>query len=140
MILYLDTSSLAKLYLKEDGTEKVKSLSSSARTVFSSLTTYVEARSALARATAAHRLTGEEYRRALGAFETEWRTFSIRDVTLSLVRFAGDLAEKHLLRGFDAIHLASAVTLQSELGEPITFSSADERLMSAAQAESLSIP
>lgn len=48
-----------------------------------------------------------------------------------------DLAEKHALRGFDAIHLASAVTLREELSSPVTFSCSDNKLKKASQREKL---
>ena len=35
-------------------------------------------------------------------------SFKDRGITDGLLRLAGDLAEKYLLRGFDSIHLASA--------------------------------
>jgi len=53
---------------------------------------------------------------------------------------AGDLAEKHGLRGFDAIHLASAVTLREKLASPVTFSCYDIRLQNASQREKLDLP
>ncbi len=137
MILYLDTSSLLKLYLREERTEAVKTLLDKADGVATSLIAYVETRSGLARARRGGRLGAGEHDASRRAFETDWATFAATDVTEPLVRLAGDLAEKHALRGFDAIHLASALTLQRELGEQITFSASDDRLMSAAQAEGL---
>jgi len=53
---------------------------------------------------------------------------------------AGDLAEKHDLRGFDAIHLASAVTLREKLASDFTFSCCDMRLQIASQREKLDQP
>jgi len=43
----------------------------------------------------------------------------------------------HPLRGFDAVHLASGLTLKSALGEEVTFAAADGRLLRAAAAENL---
>jgi len=85
-------------------------------------------------------LTPSEFRTATAAFEADWISYSVREATAPLVRFAGDLAEKHVVRGFDAIHLASALTLKRELGEDVTFSSADGRLTAAASAEGLLVP
>ena len=53
---------------------------------------------------------------------------------------AGDLSEKHSLRGFDAIHLASAVTLREKLASGVTFSCSDMRLQIASQREKLDQP
>jgi hypothetical protein len=43
------------------------------------------------------------------------------------------------LHRIDAIHLASALTLGRELGEPMTFIAADARLLDAAEAEKLRV-
>jgi len=50
---------------------------------------------------------------------------------------ARDLIQRHPLRGFDAVHLASALSLKNALGEEVTFSAADGRLLRAAGAENL---
>jgi len=137
VILYLDTSSLLKLYFGEAGTPVIKALTGRARVLASSIIGYVETRSGLVRGHRGGRLTDDRYAAALRAFEAEWATYVVRDVTQALVREAAGLAERHFLRGLDAIHLASALTLQRELGDPVTFSSADGRLTAAASAEGL---
>jgi hypothetical protein len=52
-----------------------------------------------------------------------------------------DLAERHGLRGYDAVHLAAAVFVrrdrQAHAPPPITFVSADREQCSAAAAEGL---
>jgi hypothetical protein len=50
---------------------------------------------------------------------------------------SGDLAEKHALRGFDSIHLASALTLQRELSSPVMFSCFDDNLQKASEHEGM---
>jgi hypothetical protein len=50
---------------------------------------------------------------------------------------ARDLLRKHPLKGFDAIHLASAIRLRTALTEDMMFAAADARLLSAARAERL---
>ncbi len=135
--LYLDTSSLLKLYLLEIGTPETQALRDRADSVATSLVAYPEARSGLARALRSGRITPEDYLTLVAAFEADWVMYLVQDVTDTLARLAGDLAEKHHLRGYDAVHLASAITLQRELGEPVTFSAWDERLVSAAASEGL---
>ena len=46
-------------------------------------------------------------------------------------------SHRHPLRGFDAIHLASALMLKRALGEEVIFAAADVRLLQAAGAERL---
>jgi predicted nucleic acid-binding protein len=137
VILYLDTSSLLKVFFREEGTSAVQALTEQARTVACSIIGYVEARSAFVRAVRGGRLTVPEHTVALDAFERGWATYFVREVNESLVREAAALAEKHYLRSLDAIHLASALTLRRELREEVTFSAADGRLMAAASAEGL---
>jgi hypothetical protein len=45
--------------------------------------------------------------------------------------------QRHALRGFDGIHLASALTLQAGWGETVLVAGADQRLLRAAAAEGL---
>ena len=58
----------------------------------------------------------------------------LHDEVLQLAR---TLCERHTLRGLDAIHLASALSLKTALGEAMTFAAADARLLRAAEAEDL---
>jgi hypothetical protein len=50
---------------------------------------------------------------------------------------ARGLIQRHGLRAFDAIHLASALELQAAANEPVTFVVADQRLLRAAAGERL---
>lgn len=50
-----------------------------------------------------------------------------------------DLAWKHRVRGYDAVHLASGLVWQAGLGAGVTFATFDVHLWKAAQAESLSV-
>jgi predicted nucleic acid-binding protein len=56
------------------------------------------------------------------------------ELTARLEKEAGDLAEKHALGGFDAIHLASALTISAI---PVVVATWDGRLHQAAQATGL---
>jgi len=61
------------------------------------------------------------------------------DVTEQVVRRVRELVRRHPLRGYDAIHLAAALELASELGAAVTFVTADEKLGRAARAERLPV-
>lgn len=137
MILYVDTSVLLKLYILEPDSYSVRAALSSADSLASSLVTYAESRAGLARALRGMRLNPEEYERALANFANDWTNVIPLDVDHALVRMAGDMAQQYALKGFDAIHLASAVAFQRALDEPVHFSAADERLVAAAAAEGL---
>ncbi|EDN65160.1 hypothetical protein BGP_6579 [Beggiatoa sp. PS] len=52
---------------------------------------------------------------------------------------AAEMVLTHNLRGFDAVHLASAIFLQEQLQQPLPFSTFDNRLRQAAIAENLQV-
>lgn len=136
MILYLDTSSLIKLYVEENGSSEIESLVGQATLVCTSVVAYPEARSALARLSREGALTSDEHSLARADLDEDWPRYLAIEVSGAVWRAAGDLAEKHALRGFNSLHLASFLYLVDEgLGEPVQFSSFDGRLNGAAQAE-----
>jgi predicted nucleic acid-binding protein len=137
MILYLDTSSLVKLYVKEDGSDEVKALLSAARVVATSQAAYAEACAAFAKKHRQGDFTDEQYHTVITNLQQHWDAYFALDVSWPISKLAGALAERHSIRGFDAIHLASALTLKTRLGSKITFSSSDHKLEDAARAESL---
>lgn len=140
MILYLDTSSLVKLYVPEAGSDSVERLVETTEVVATSRLAYVEARAAFARKRRERGMTPVDYRTVIQDFDRDWESYFTVDVSEALVRMAGQLAEKHALRGYDAIHLASAVTIRQHGDQRVTFSCFDTRLRHAARREGLSIP
>jgi predicted nucleic acid-binding protein len=108
--VYFDTSALIKLIVAEDGSELAAELWADHRAACNVLG-YAEARAALAAATRAKRLTGQAHRRAVAALDALHAELLVIGVDEKLVHDAGDLAEKHALRGYDAVHLASALAL-----------------------------
>lgn len=136
MILYLDTSSLVKLYVEESGSREVERLVAEASLVCTSVIAYAETRSALARLCREDALTAEEHVLAKADLERDWSHYLALEVTPEVWQAAGDLAEKHALRGFDSLHLASFLHLaRTDFGEPARFSAFDDRLNRAAKAE-----
>jgi uncharacterized protein len=135
LILYLDTSSLVKLYVEESGTQETERLVDGALLVCTSVVAYAEARSALARLRRERRLSEEDHEMAKTDLDEDWPRYLAIEVTREIWKAAGDLAEKHALRGFDSLHLASFLHLaDAGLGEPAQFSSFDDRLNDAANA------
>ncbi|HVF59974.1 MAG TPA: type II toxin-antitoxin system VapC family toxin [Thermoanaerobaculia bacterium] len=135
MILYLDTSSLVKLYLEEEHSDLVREWVESAEAVATSRVAYPEALSAFARRRQADDVSAEDFELLRQACETDWPSF----VLLPLgERRAGGLAVKHVLRGFDAVHLSAALDLVEQLAaESIVFSAFDAKLLDAARAEGI---
>jgi uncharacterized protein len=55
----------------------------------------------------------------------------------SIMELTRELVLRHPLRGFDAIHLASALRLRERIGEAVQFVASDRRLLVAAKNEGL---
>ena len=137
MILYLDTSALVKLYVEEAGTAAVVSRVEDAEAVATARVSYAEARAALARHRREGALSPTELRRAVRELDREWGMYNVVDLNDPLVRRAGALAERHALRGYDAVQLAAALDLRAA-GSEVSFLSFDARLNRAARRERLS--
>ncbi len=134
MTLYLDTSSLVKLYVAEAETDVVRRLVDDAAVVATSVVAYAETRAALARLRRESELTASGFAAAKREFEKEWPTYLTLDVTDSLSRTAGELADRYGLRGFDSVHLAAFADVARRAGTRETrFSSFDDRLSQAAR-------
>jgi predicted nucleic acid-binding protein len=132
--LYLDTSSLVKLYVAEAGSNDVRQLVDEAAVVATSTVAYAETRAALASLRRDGRLTASKLAVAKGELEAQWSTFLSLDASYALCRAAGELAERYRLRGFDSIHLAAFAEVARRAGASNTrFSSFDDRLNAAAR-------
>ena len=134
MILYLDTSAWLKLYVAERGTEEVTAAVQSAELIAISRIAYAEARAALARLLREKRTTRVEHRRRIAALDADYGEVLKVEVSEEVVRQAGELAESHALRGFDAIQLASARWLARKTRKPVRLLAFDQRLNEAASA------
>jgi predicted nucleic acid-binding protein len=135
VILYLETSSLVKLYVREPDSDAVRELISAADVVATSILAYAEARAAFARKRREKGISDAAYKSVKEALERDWPSYFILSAAGQTVKTAGDLAEKHALRGFDALHLASALDLRLSGASSIRFLTADNRLRDAARAE-----
>ncbi len=137
MILYLDTSALVKLYAEEIGSEVVRRAVADAGLVATSLLSYAEARSALARKHRGEEITRSTLNRLRQEFERDWERLHLLPVDEALVRKAGNLTEEHALRALDALHLATADALQAVLRTTVTFACFDGALNAAAKTRGL---
>ena len=134
---YFDTSALIKRFVNEKGSGLVQSILQRRDPIATAKIAYAEIFAGLTRKLREGHVSRSEYDRTCRQVERDWPAYlrvELQDSTLLLAR---DLIQRHPLRGFDAVHLASAVSLKSALGEEITFAAADERLLRAAQAEKL---
>ena len=135
MILYLDTSSLVKIYLEEPRSDLVREWVDAAEMIATSRVAFPEALSAFARRKQRGDLDPQAFDLVRETMESDWPKLILLPLK---ERKAGDLAVKHLLRGFDAVHLAAASELRELLkSEGVVFSSFDNKLLGAARAEGI---
>jgi predicted nucleic acid-binding protein len=133
MTVYLDTSSLVKLYIEEAGGDEVRQDLAEAATGATSLVAYAEARATFARLRRQGTITPAAHRAVKRDFDEDWPQYLVIEPTLELCQMAGDLADRYHLRGFDAIHLATFLQVASDARPAETrFSSFDRRLNQAA--------
>ena len=102
-----------------------------------SVVAFAEARAAFARKRRERAVNPKDYRRIVREFDDDWDHYFVVDVTEPLVKRAAQLADKHGLRGYDAIQLSSAIVLRDQSGEAVSFCCFDGRLLRASRREGL---
>lgn len=141
MILYCDTSALLKLYVREPESGKVRKAIDSATALCTHVIAYAELRAALAKAWRMGRISVNQLSRLVEDADKDWSTLRLIGADMALVREAGDLAQRHGLKGFDSVHLAAALAVgrvAGDAGKPV-FAAFDRGLAKAALAEGLTI-
>ncbi len=139
MIVYADTSALVKLFVEEAGTEATREMLSRAQVLGTAVVTWAEMLAALARSVRRGYLAKEEAKEAVRVLEEVWESWVRVRVDEGVVRYAGELAWAHGLRGYDAVHLAAALAWQEGLGYPVMLATFDRELWAAAKEEGLGV-
>ncbi len=132
MIVYADTSALVKLFVAEEGSRATRDLLLGAWAIGTGLFTRAELGAALARGARREILSRTEAHQAREQIETVWPTWIHIAIDESLVSRAEALAWDYYLRGYDSIHLASALTWQEQLGHNVVMATFDRELWEAA--------
>jgi len=119
---YLDTSAAVKLYVNESGSDWLRwLLSAPSQIVLSSYLLRVEIWSAFTRRLSEGALTSAEYSRLCDWFTEQCATFyRFAPVSETIIRDACTLVERHRLRGYDAVHLATALAAKARQTEVCT--------------------
>lgn len=147
MVYYFDSSAAVKRYATEKGSGWVKIIVEPAteNVIYLGQIGVVEIAAALSRKVRTRELTQEIYETALQLFladvqNEEYITASLSD---TIIQLAVDLTRRHPLRGYDAVHLATAISLNTILLEAalpaLVFVSSDRILQEAARAEGLPV-
>jgi predicted nucleic acid-binding protein len=134
MITYVDTSTLLKLIIDEDGSDRAAAIWTAADAVASVNLIVVEARAAIAAATRAWRLSKSQHRTVVAELDVLLGDLHLIPVSDELVTAAADLAEEEGLRGYDAVHLAAALAIEATV-----LTSADSALCDAAAHQGLHV-
>lgn len=147
MLCYIDSSAVVKRYAPEKGSEWVKSIVEPAEgnTIYLGQIGVVEIAAALSRKARTQELNQDDYEAALWLFLMDVRNEEYVIVPLNdhVVELAVNLTRLHPLRGYDAVHLATAIVLHATLvkaeSPPLVFISADGALCEAARGEGLAV-
>ncbi|MGF1668718.1 MAG: type II toxin-antitoxin system VapC family toxin [Acidimicrobiia bacterium] len=136
MIGYFDTSALVPLIIDEESTGLCSRLWDESTRVVSVRLLYPEARAALARAQRMGRVTNGQLIAAVAELDSIITEIDHVELTADLASSAGQLAQDHGLRGYDAVHLAAALAVADD---DLVLVTGDAELAAAAAAEGLSV-
>ena len=134
MRVFFDSSAFAKRYVREAGTEAVLAWCDRATEICLSAIALAEIISALCRLQREGKLTPQQYRQIKSLLLADVEDIAISDVTATVIQHAFNCLESNVLRGMDAIHIASALALQVDV-----FVSADVRQCEAAAKAGLTV-
>ena len=143
---FLETSALVKRYVQEVGTVWVQGLTlpTAGNSLFIAEIAGVETVAAITLRLRRGNTTPGDAAIAIADFRADFvRDYSLAQINPVIIGLAMDLVEKHGLRGYDAVQLASALEVQAErqvfgLSVPV-FICADNNLNAAAAAEGLAV-
>ena len=140
MISYFDSSSIVKWFFDEQYSELTRSMKDETDIAFTSILSYPEVLSAFNRARREGRCKKSDMEIIRIEFQRIWNDFQWIKVNEKLINSTMELIFKHSLRGYDAVHLASALILkkESEISD-LYFSCFDRTLNRAAKKEGLLI-
>jgi len=146
MRYFLDTSAVVKRYAPERGSRWIKGLiENPENSVTIVQICIVEVAAALARKVRTGEISQNDCEKALTRFlaDVDKRDYEIARIDEEVVSFAVDLTQCHPLRGYDAVHLATALVLNRVLVEDelpsLIFVAADDVLCEAAGKEKLAV-
>ena len=132
MKAYLDSSSFAKRFVEEEGSDKVEALCCQATELGLSVICVPEVISALNRRRRERTLTRTHYDAAKQRLLDDVRDADIVKLTPSVIGSAIHLLEVSPVRAMDALHVACALEWAAEL-----FASSDDRQLKAAKKAGL---
>ena len=140
MILYCDTSALVKRYVEESRSDEVDALWENAMEIATSVVAFSEALETFSRKFREGVLAEIEYMETIKIFKDDYARFILVPVSLELNQMIEELLIKYSLRGFDSIHLASALIIRKKSNLVTKFACFDQTLNRVAVQEQLDAP
>ena len=140
MILYLDTSALVSLFVRESGSLRTRAAAGRSTRVATSFLAYPEMLAALARRLRIGEIPEAASERAQRAFDSAWPSWIHVRLDRRLLPEIRRILKVHPLAGADAVHLASALLLARHFAGseiPLVFACSDRTLETAARADGL---
>jgi uncharacterized protein len=134
---FFDTSALAKRYISESGSQRVRETLRSHPVTVARIA-YAELAASVARSCRLAVITEAQRDAILGRIGSDFSLLTIVEIRPALLAFVPALVVRHPLRGYDAVQLAAALGLHAT-GPSVEFWSADATLCQAAAAEGLRV-
>ncbi len=143
---YFDTSALVKRYVEETGSRWVTSAcdSNPGNIIFTATISHVEAAAAVGIKHRTGGLSPEDYQEVLDNLAYDFsHHYVLVTVDEALIGLAVELTTRHRLRGYDAVQLAAALTVNyltresASMDLPFVFVSSDRDLLRFARSEGL---
>jgi hypothetical protein len=144
-IYFLDSSAVAKRYVAETGSGWVAGIMhpSAGNQLQVAGISGVEVMAAIAKRMRSGNLSQQAAREATSQFRADFgRIQDVVEISPQVITRAMDLVEKHALRGYDAVQLASALIVHEAatvIGLSVILVSADDELNAAALTEGLQV-
>ena len=133
MILFCDSSALAKLYVQEEFSADLIRLAASANKIAVCRITWVELMAAFARRVRGIPSDAAIFDTVRERFQRDWGGYLVVEVSQPLVERAGELADTFALKGYDSVQLAAAQVLQAGQSDVVAFACFDQRLCKSAK-------
>jgi len=140
MILYCDTSALIKRYVQEEGSSELAEIWTQALHICTSTVAFAESMAVFGRKYREGMLNREKFRHVTAEFKREYQHLILVPVSEDLNKLIEELIIKYPLRGFDVIHLSSALLIKQAGKLNTYFAAFDKTLNQAAKEENLKVP
>ena len=136
---YFDTSAFLKIFIEEDGSDKVQALVEDlegGELIILDLT-ILEARSAIRRLEREGNISAERARNVLRQIADDAANMYFVQQTATAMSEAERLLDRYALRTLDSLQLAGYLVARQDMRSPLIFVCADNRLLAAAHREGL---